>query len=173
MPPRLVGLYALTCMEKDGAVYGYSLANRIAERTGGVWRPGPGAVYPALQRLTDRGLAQVHGAGRRREYRLTPLGRRLLLKIRKERSSPGGSGPDLSLLWAEIVGATDDATYLLQRLRRSLDGIEAQLDREPEARAGRQPLRENVLSELRAAERRLGDGRRRVRPNRARRRPDP
>ncbi|MGA7475868.1 MAG: PadR family transcriptional regulator [Thermoplasmata archaeon] len=169
----MVGLYALTCMEKDGAVYGYSLASRIAERTGGVWRPGPGAIYPALQGLTERGFAKVRGAGRRREYRITPLGRRLLRKIRKERSSPGGSGPDLTLLWAEIVGATDDATYLLQRLRRSLDGIEAHLNRAPEARAGRELLRDNVLSELRAAERRLGDGRRRARPTRARRRPDP
>ena len=173
MPPRLVGLYALTCMERNGAVYGYSLVSRIAERTGGVWRPGPGAVYPALQRLTEQGLATVHGAGRRREYRITPRGRRLLLKIRKERSSPGGSGPDLSLLWADIVGAPDDSTFLLQRLRRALDGIETHLSREPEARTGRLPLRDDVLSELRAAERRLGDGRRRARPTRARRRPDP
>src|SRR5271157_4706794 len=156
MPPRLVGLYALTCMERNGAVYGYSLASRIAERTGGVWRPGPGAVYPALQRLTDRGLAQVHGVGRRREYRITPLGRRLLRKIRKERSSPGGSGPDLTLLWAEIVGATDDATYLLQRLRRTLDGVEAQLNRTPPPQLGGRPLRDHVLAELQAAEERLG-----------------
>jgi len=173
MPPRLVGLYALTCMEKDGTVYGYSLAGRIAERTGGVWRPGPGAVYPALQRLTDRGLAQARGVGRRREYRITPGGLSLLRKIRKERSSPGGSGPDLTLLWAEILGSTDDATYLLQRLRRVLDGIETHLSREPEPRAGRPPLRESVLSELRAAERRLGDGRRRAPAARARRGPDP
>ena len=160
MPPRLVGLYALTCMERDKVVYGYSLAGRIAERTGGAWRPGPGAVYPALQHLTDRGLATVSGVGRRREYRITPLGRRLLRKVRKERSGGGGSGPDLSLLWAEIVGAPDDSTFLLHRLRRVLDGIETQLAREPDARVGEQPLRENVLAELRGAERRLGTGRR-------------
>ena len=172
MPARLVGLYALTCMERDGGVYGYSLAGRIADRTGGVWRPGPGAIYPALQRLSDRGLAKVKGAGRRREYRITPGGRRLLRKIRTDQSSPGGSGPDLSLLWAEIVGAPDDSTYLLQRLRRSLDGIEAQLSREPEARVGGQPLRKNVLSELRAAEGRLGSMGRGTRSSRGRRRPD-
>jgi len=155
MPPRLVGLYALTCMERDEVVYGYSLASRIAERTGGAWRPGPGAVYPALQHLTDRGLATVSGAGRRREYRITPLGRRWLAKLRKERMRGGGSGPDLSLLWAEIVGAPDDSTFLLHRLRRVLDGVETQLAREPDARVGGQPLRQNVLAELRGAERRL------------------
>jgi DNA-binding PadR family transcriptional regulator len=169
----MVGLYALACMEKDGAVYGYSLASRIAERTGGGWRPGPGAVYPALHHLTERGLASVHGAGRRREYRITPRGRRLLRKVRAERFSSGGSGPDLTLLWAEIKGATDDATFLLHRLRRALDGIETHLYREPEARVGGQTLRENVLSELAAAERRFGGGSRRRAAARPRRRAGP
>jgi DNA-binding PadR family transcriptional regulator len=159
MPPRLVGLYALTCMERDDAVYGYSLAGRIAERTAGAWRPGPGAVYPALQGLVDRGLAKVHGAGRRKEYRITPEGRRFLTKVRKERFAHSGSGPDLSLLWAEIVGAPDDSTFLLQRLRRNLDSLEAQLNRDPSLEIGGRPLREHVLAELRSAEGRLGAGR--------------
>jgi len=173
MPARLVGLYALRCMERDGVVYGYSLAGRIAERTGGVWRPGPGAIYPALRRLTDRGLARVVGAGRRREYRITPEGRQLLKKIRKERASPGGSGPDLSLLWAEIVGAPDDTTYLLQRLRRTLDGVEAQLNRTPPPQLGGRPLRDHVLAELQAAEERLGVPRRMTRRSRIRARSTP
>ena len=156
MPPRLVGLYALTCMERDDPVYGYLLASRIAERTGGAWRPGPGAVYPALQRLTDRGFAKVKGAGRRREYRITPAGRRFLSKVRKERFAHSGSGPDLSLLWAEIVGAPDDSTFLLQRLRRNLDSLEAQLSRNPSLQIGGRPLRDHVLAEIRAAEERLG-----------------
>ena len=173
MPPRMVGLYALTCMERDGPIYGYSLADRIAERTSGGWRPGPGAVYPALQRLTARGLARVQVRGRRREYVITPDGRKLLRRVRSERSAGGNSGPDLSLLWAEIVGARDDATYLLQRLRRTLDGIEAHLGREPGARTGRDSLRYDVLTELRAAERRLRDDRRSMRSTRSRRRSAP
>ena len=173
MPPRLVGLYALTCMERDGAVYGYSLAGRIAERTGGAWRPGPGAVYPALQRLTDRGLAEVHGVGRRREYRITPAGRRFLGKVRKERFAHTGSGPDLSLLWAEVVGAPDDSTFLLQRLRRNLDSLEAQLSRNSSLQIGGRPLRDHVLAELRAAEERLGTGRTASDSKRASRRPRP
>jgi len=159
-------------MERDGGVYGYSLANRISERTGGVWRPGSGAIYPALRRLSDRGLAKVHGAGRRREYRITPLGRSVLRRIRRERSTPGGSGPDLGLLWAEIVGAPDDATFLFHRLRRAIDGLEAHLDRDPEARVGSGKLRDDVVAELRAAEGRLGRvGRPPRRRSTARRRP--
>jgi len=170
MPPRLVGLYALTCMERDGPIYGYSLAGRIEERTGGSWRPGPGAVYPALQRLTDRGLAKVQGAGRRRVYTITPAGRRFLSKLRKERFADSASGPDLSLLWAEIVGAPDDATFILQRLRRILDRLEAQLSRNPSLEIGGRPLREHILTEIRACEGRLGAVRRRTGPRRSLRR---
>ena len=158
----MVGLYALTCMERDGVVYGYSLAGRIEERTAGAWRPGPGAIYPALQRLTERGLAKVRGSGRRREYRITPKGLLFLRKIRRERFDRGRPGPDLSLLWADIAGAPDDATFFLQRLRRNLDSIEAHLSRVPSAELGGRPLREHVLAELKAAERRLGARRPRI-----------
>lgn len=160
MPARLVGLYALTCMERDGGVYGYSLADRIAERTAGGWRPGPGAIYPALQRLSARGLARVHGEGRRREYRITPEGRRLLRKVRHERGTPTGSGPDLSLLWAEILGIPDYSTYLWLRLRRNLDSIEGYVSRSPATRVEGRLLRERVVRELAAFERRLQPTRR-------------
>lgn len=166
MPARLVGLYALACMERDGVVYGYSLADRIAERTGNAWRPGPGAVYPALRRLQERGLATVRGADRRREYRITPAGRRLLARFRKERVFPGSSGPDLGLLWAEISGISNAPAFLLHRLRRNLDGIESYLGRDPDARVGRRPLRADVLAELRATQNRLQRPRSRRTPGR-------
>jgi DNA-binding PadR family transcriptional regulator len=65
-PGRLLGLYALAVMERDGPIYGYSLADRVAERTDGGWRPGAGAIYPALQVLVTRGMARSSRDGRRR-----------------------------------------------------------------------------------------------------------
>ena len=35
---------------------GYQILQEIGERSGGVWRPSPGSVYPALQQLEDEGL---------------------------------------------------------------------------------------------------------------------
>ncbi|HEY2770154.1 MAG TPA: PadR family transcriptional regulator [Solirubrobacteraceae bacterium] len=35
---------------------GYQLMQEIEERSGGRWRPSPGAVYPALSQLEDEGL---------------------------------------------------------------------------------------------------------------------
>jgi DNA-binding PadR family transcriptional regulator len=55
---------------------GYQIIQEIAERSGGVWQPSPGSVYPALQQLEDEGLilAETPEGGRRR-YALTAAGR--------------------------------------------------------------------------------------------------
>jgi DNA-binding PadR family transcriptional regulator len=48
----------------------------IEERSGGAWRPSPGAVYPALQQLADEGLVEAEESGGRRTFSLTEAGRR-------------------------------------------------------------------------------------------------
>lgn len=35
---------------------GYQIIQEINERSGGGWKPSPGAIYPALQQLADEGL---------------------------------------------------------------------------------------------------------------------
>jgi DNA-binding PadR family transcriptional regulator len=159
VPARLVGLYALRCMERDGAVYGYSLAERIAERTGGVWRPGPGAIYPALQRLTDRGLARSRVVGRRRVYSLTPKGRESLARLRAQTTGWSPRAPDLSALWADVAGVDDVGTFLLLRLRRALDAIDAALVASSSTGNGSSSLRSlraDVIAELSARVTELG-----------------
>ena len=37
-------------------MHGYEMIQEIAERSGGLWRPSPGSVYPTLQLLVDEGL---------------------------------------------------------------------------------------------------------------------
>lgn len=55
---------------------GYQMIEEICRRSGGIWRPSPGSVYPALQQLEDEGLVQGEESGGRRTYRLTDDGRR-------------------------------------------------------------------------------------------------
>ncbi|MER7544903.1 PadR family transcriptional regulator [Spirillospora sp. NPDC127506] len=55
---------------------GYQIIQEIHERSGGAWKPSPGAVYPALQQLADEGLISGDEAGGRRTYHLTDEGRR-------------------------------------------------------------------------------------------------
>ncbi|MFG2088059.1 PadR family transcriptional regulator [Spirillospora sp. NPDC048824] len=54
---------------------GYQIIQEINERSGGAWKPSPGAVYPALQQLADEGLIEGEEAGGRRSFHLTSEGR--------------------------------------------------------------------------------------------------
>ena len=127
MPPRLIGLYALATMEREGQIHGYRLSTTIAERTGGTWRPGAGAVYPSLRALVERGLARRSGQGRRREYRITPRGRALLRTVRRRVSAGRASRADPAPLWAEIVGEANLGKFLVRRLERSLASVDGYL----------------------------------------------
>jgi DNA-binding PadR family transcriptional regulator len=65
---------ALLLLLEDEPRNGYQLIQEIEERTGGVWRPSPGAVYPALQQLEDEGLVRAEEVDGRRVFRLTEEG---------------------------------------------------------------------------------------------------
>ena len=51
------------------------IMSEIEERSGGAWRPSPGAVYPALSQLADEGLIAGEESDGRRTYSLTEAGR--------------------------------------------------------------------------------------------------
>jgi DNA-binding PadR family transcriptional regulator len=160
---RLVGLYALTLMEREGPLHGYGLSERIAQRTEGAWRPGPGSVYPSLRKLTEQGLAREHARTRRREYAITPAGRSLLRKLRSD-SGPFRQGrPDLSALWAEVFGTGDVGQFLLHRLHRTLDALDAHLARVADSGGTAETLRAAAHAELEQATARLGGPRRSTR----------
>jgi DNA-binding PadR family transcriptional regulator len=48
----------------------------LEQRSRGVWRPSPGAVYPALQQLEDERLVTVDVSGSGRVFSLTERGRK-------------------------------------------------------------------------------------------------
>ena len=37
-------------------MHGYEMIQELETRTGGLWRPSPGSIYPTLQLLEDEGL---------------------------------------------------------------------------------------------------------------------
>jgi DNA-binding PadR family transcriptional regulator len=67
---------------------GYAIMQAIQERTGGVWRPSPGAVYPALQQLEDEDLVRQEDQDGRRVYHLTDAGRTYVEERRGELVAP-------------------------------------------------------------------------------------
>jgi transcriptional regulator len=73
---------------EDDARHGYDLARLITERSEGVLQFHVASLYPLLYRLERRGWIEgrwVEKAGqrRRRYYRLTPSGRRVLAEQRR------------------------------------------------------------------------------------------
>jgi DNA-binding PadR family transcriptional regulator len=54
---------------------GYQIIQEIKERSGGMWKPSSGSVYPALQQLEDEGLIQAGEHEGRRAFSLTDQGR--------------------------------------------------------------------------------------------------
>src|SRR6516165_1695441 len=67
---------AILALLREGPCNGYQIMSEIEERSGGAWRPSPGAVYPALQQLADEGLVEAEESGGRRTFSLTEAGRR-------------------------------------------------------------------------------------------------
>ena len=59
----------------DGPKHGYQLMSEIDELSGGVWKPGPGSVYPVVKALAEAGLVKVDRNGERRTIELTEDGR--------------------------------------------------------------------------------------------------
>ena len=64
-------------------MHGWGIAQRIQQLSSDALQVGQGSLYPALQRLSERGLIEGEwteraGARRARYYRLTPAGERAL-----------------------------------------------------------------------------------------------
>lgn len=66
---------AVLALLAERPMHGYEMITELETRTGGVWRPSPGSVYPTLQLLEDEGLIVSEESGGRRRFTLTDAGR--------------------------------------------------------------------------------------------------
>jgi len=88
---------------------GYQIIQEITDRSGGVWRPSPGSVYPALQQLEDEGLiGAVAGDGGRRAYQLTDEGQQYAASHADELRAPwdivAGSAGGTAIEMRKLIG---------------------------------------------------------------------
>jgi DNA-binding PadR family transcriptional regulator len=77
---------------------GYQLMQEIEQRSGGLWRPSPGSMYPVLQQLEDEGLVHPVGDEGRRAFELTAAGREHVEAHREELGSP----------WSDVADAAGE-----------------------------------------------------------------
>ena len=66
---------AILVLLAEQPMHGYQIIQELAERTGGVWQPSPGSVYPTLQQLADEDLVrEASSESGKRVYELTDAG---------------------------------------------------------------------------------------------------
>jgi DNA-binding PadR family transcriptional regulator len=66
---------AVLALLAERPMHGYEMITELESRTGGVWRPSPGSIYPTLQLLEDEGLIVSEETGGRKRFSLTDAGR--------------------------------------------------------------------------------------------------
>jgi DNA-binding PadR family transcriptional regulator len=133
---------------------GYQVIQQIAERSGGVWKPSPGSVYPTIQQLEDEGLVEGTEGSGRRLLRLTDDGLRYVEEHRDELAAtwrpfdqehqPTDGSPDLKPVAGQVMAAVwqvmtsgtrqqqAEAAEILAETRRQLYGLLADGDPESE-----------------------------------------
>jgi DNA-binding PadR family transcriptional regulator len=73
---------AILLLLTEQPMHGYEMIQQIAERSGGLWKPSPGSVYPTLQLLVDEGLiTATESDGSKKLFELTEDGRAAAEKI--------------------------------------------------------------------------------------------
>jgi len=99
---------AVLALLLERPMHGYEMIQELETRTGGIWRPSPGSIYPTLQLLEDEGLIEVEATGGRKRYTLTDAGR-------AEAETAAQNPP-----WAQF---TDDTMSQVQDFRDAAVGI--------------------------------------------------
>ncbi len=123
----LIGICALNMMSVK-PVYGNRVAEELYELSDRQWKPGAGAIYPALHKLVKDRLAVSRKEGGRTLYSITGKGRSFLEGIRREAASGQRYGVDFGRVWLSIVGSENASDMLLRRLKMNLSAIESVLD---------------------------------------------
>jgi DNA-binding PadR family transcriptional regulator len=143
---------AILAVLAEQPMNGYQIIQEIAERSGGVWKPSPGSIYPTLQQLEDEGLVTADAAVGRRTFQLTDEGRAYVAAHQDEVSAPweamsapagddeNGFKPVLgqvaTAMWQIMASGTPEqqakAREAVGDLRRRLYGILAEDDDSPE-----------------------------------------
>ena len=129
---------AILALLVEKPMHGYQILQEMTERSGGVWSPSAGSIYPTLQLLEDQGLLTSEQADGKRVYSLTDTGRT------KAAAAPEGAP------WDNVAGAHGP------KARAMRGGITAV------GQAAVQIARTGTPEQIEAAEEILADARKRL-----------
>jgi DNA-binding PadR family transcriptional regulator len=116
------GILALLAEEPRN---GYQIIQELESRSGGVWRPSPGSIYPALAQLEDEGLVSTTEVEGRRAYALTDAGRKAATEREDDRAPWDTLSDSVSTGVTELRDITWQLGAALMQLAHA--GTEAQI----------------------------------------------
>ena len=99
---------AILALLAERPMHGYEMIQELEQRTGGVWRPSPGSIYPALQLLEESGLITGNDDNGKRLFTLTDEGR-------AELEQGGNTAP-----WEEVTRGVDP---IHRRMREAIGQV--------------------------------------------------
>lgn len=104
---------AILTLLGERPMHGYEIITELETRSEGRWRPSPGAVYPALEKMEAHGAIVSTDIDGKNQFELTDRGRQLLAEIKSaegddavppwNQSGTGGRG-DMRRLMSELGG---------------------------------------------------------------------
>ena len=106
---------------REGPRHGYDMIKELEQRSGGLYSPSPGSVYPTLQMLEDQGLVTSTTVDGKRTYRLTDAGY-AFIEERKERThdARGRSWLESEHFGEELRSMGREAGELARSLRHAV-----------------------------------------------------
>ena len=118
---------AILALLAESARNGYQVMQEIAQRSGGLWRPSSGSVYPALQQLEDEGLVAAQEEEGKRTFRLTEPGRAYVQEHAGELAAPWDAVTDtVGDRTAELAGDLGQVSAALMQVGQV--GTEGQVE---------------------------------------------
>jgi DNA-binding PadR family transcriptional regulator len=109
---------AIIALLTEEPMHGYQIITELTERSGGVWHPSPGSVYPTLQAMEDQGLVTAAKSEGRRVFSLTDEGRAA--------AAEAGDGP---APWEEAARGANRSLVDLRGLIGEVAGAAMQVGR--------------------------------------------
>src|SRR5262245_38104475 len=132
---------AILALLAEEARNGYQIMQELEKRSGGAWRPSPGAVYPALQQLQDEGLVKEEAGAGSRVFSLTAEGRAYVKDHPDEVAAP----------WDAVTGSAGEEFFEFLGVLRDLGATVMQISggAQPRQQAAARKILTGALRELR------------------------
>lgn len=132
-PRGLLHFYTLLSISKR-PMRGYDLMKDIEMKTEGAWRPGPGAVYPVLQKLVRRGLIRAKtkskGIPPQVEYEITPAGLENIANAKKMMKASGERWNVMRQLFIDLMEPDDLVKFTINSMEMQMDLVHTLVESE-------------------------------------------